>query len=248
MCGLCGIAYSQRSGRRVDEHQLIRMRDTMTHRGPDGSGRFIDEHGRVGLGHRRLSIIDVAGGRQPMQDDSGALQIVYNGEIYNHADLRVTLERCGHRFRTRSDTETILRAYQEEGAAAVPRLRGMFAFAIWDSRKQELFLARDRLGIKPLYYVLTEDGSLYFASEIKALLSAGATGEPSLNYEALPDCLANRAPSGEDTLFQGVRRLLPGHTLRWRDGAVEIEQYWDMSFAGGTPAGSSEDLIAEFGE
>src|SRR5262245_33336061 len=163
MCGICGIAYSQRSGRRVTDHELIRMRDTMIHRGPDGSGCFSD--GRVGLGHRRLAIIDVAGGHQPMADDTGALQIVYNGEIYNHAELRVTLERLGHRFRTRCDTETILHVYREEGPTAVQRLRGMFAFAIWNSRTQELFLARDRLGIKPLYYVLTDDGSLYFASE-----------------------------------------------------------------------------------
>src|SRR5262249_41748393 len=169
------------------------------------------------------------------------------GEIYNHADLRVTLERCGHRFRTRCDTETILRVYQEEGPAAVERLRGMFAFAIWDDRKQELFLARDRLGIKPLYYLHAGDGSLYFASGIQALLAAGAAGGPALNHEALPDCLANRAPSGADTLFQGVKRLLPGHTLRWRDGAVEIRQYWDMRFGAETP-GSSEDLIAEFGD
>ncbi len=220
------------------------MRDTMTHRGPDGCGVFND--GRVGLGHRRLAIIDVGGGHQPMHDDTGCLHIVYNGEIYNHSDLRVSLERCGHRYRTRSDTETILRLYQEEGSKAVESLRGMFAFAIWDSRKQELFLARDRLGIKPLYYVLTDDGSLYFASEIKALLAARAI-RPSLNYAVLPDCLANRAPSGEDTLFEGVRRLLPGHTLRWRDGVVEIRQYWDMSFRAETPARSHEDLVAEFG-
>ncbi len=244
MCGICGIAYAPRSRARVDEQQLIRMRDTMTHRGPDGYGVFTD--GRVGLGHRRLAIIDVASGHQPMHDDTGSLHIVYNGEIYNHSDLRVSLERCGHRYRTRSDTETILHLYQEEGSKAVEYLRGMFAFAIWDSRKQELFLARDRLGIKPLYYVLTDDGSLYFASEIKALLAARAT-RPSLNYEVLPDCLANRAPSGEDTLFEGVRRLLPGHTLRWRDGEVEIRQYWDMSFRAETPARSHEDLVAEFG-
>src|SRR5262249_22448027 len=247
MCGICGIAYARASGQHVDERLLVQMRDTMTHRGPDGSGRFIDGAHRVGLGHRRLAIIDVAAGHQPMQDDTGALQIVYNGEIYNHADLRVTLERCGHRFRTRCDTETILRVYQEEGPAAVERLRGMFAFAIWDDRKQELFLARDRLGIKPLYYLHAGDGSLYFASGIQALLAAGAAGGPALNHEALPDCLANRAPSGADTLFQGVKRLLPGHTLRWRDGAVEIRQYWDMRFGAETP-GSSEDLIAEFGD
>ncbi len=217
----------------------------MTHRGPDGCGLFTE--GRVGLAHRRLAIIDVAGGHQPMHDDGGHLHIVYNGEIYNHRELRTSLERRGHLYRTRSDTETILRLYQDESSRAVDRLRGMFAFAIWDSRKEELFLARDRLGIKPLYYVLTDDGSLYFASEIKALLQAGAT-TASVNYEVIPDYLANRAPSGTDTLFQGVRRLLPGHMLRWRDGAVEIQQYWDLSFGAETAPRAHEDLIAEFGE
>jgi asparagine synthase (glutamine-hydrolysing) len=244
MCGICGIAFSPGSRRQVDAQQLVRMRDTMTHRGPDDFGIF--HEGRVGLAHRRLSIIDVAGGHQPMHDDSGSLHIVYNGEIYNHQELKVSLERAGHRYHTRCDTETLLRLYQDEGAQALHRLRGMFAFAIWDGRRGELFLARDRLGVKPLYYVHTADGSLYFASEIKALLAAGATA-PRLNYEALPDYLANRAPSGADTLFVGVRRLLPGHTLRWRDGAVEIRRYWDVSFAG-TESGqrSDEDLIAEF--
>jgi len=246
MCGLCGIAFSTRSGRTVDAHVLVRMRDTMTHRGPDDCGVFTD--GRVGLAHRRLSIIDVAGGHQPMADDSGSLHIVYNGEIYNHPDLRAALERRGHRYRTRCDTETILRLYQEDGPRAVEHLQGMFAFAIWDRRREELFLARDRLGEKPLYYVQASDGSLYFASEIKALLAAGATS-PQLNYDALPDYLANRAPSGADTLFVGVRRLLPGHTLRWRDGTLETRPYWDMTFARTDDRNRSEsDLIAEFGE
>jgi asparagine synthase (glutamine-hydrolysing) len=246
MCGICGIAFSARSRRLVDDQELVRMRDTMTHRGPDDYGVFSE--GRVGLAHRRLAIIDVAGGHQPMHDDSGSLHIVYNGEIYNHQDLRASLEQRGHRYRTRCDTETILHLYQEEGPRAVEQLRGMFAFAIWDSRKQELFLARDRLGVKPLYYVQTPDGSLYFGSEIKALLAARAT-RPQLNYEALPDYLANHAPSGIATLFDGVQRLLPGHTLLWRDGALDIRQYWDISFA--QPENGSravEDLIAEFGE
>jgi len=246
MCGICGIAFSTRSRREVDAQELVRMRDTMTHRGPDDCGIFTQ--GRVGLAHRRLSIIDVAGGHQPMHDDIGSLHIVYNGEIYNHTDLRASLERRGHRYRTRCDTETILRLYQEEGPRAVDQLRGMFAFAIWDSRREELFLARDRLGEKPLYYVHTADGSLYFASEIKALLAAQAT-RPLLNYGALPDHLANHAPSGATTLFVGVQRLPPGHTLRWRDGVLEIREYWDLSFARTEGANRTDkDLIAEFGE
>lgn len=218
----------------------------MTHRGPDDCGLFLE--GCVGLGHRRLSIIDVAAGHQPMADESGSLHIVYNGEIYNHPDLRPELERRGHRYRTRCDTETILHLYQEAGSQAVSQLRGMFAFAIWDSRREELFLARDRLGVKPLYYVHADDGSLYFASEIKALLAAGAV-TPQVNYEALPDYLANHAPSGTATLFTGVERLLPGHTLRWRDGVIEIRRYWDVSFAGGDNVTRPDrELIEEFNE
>jgi len=246
MCGICGIVRPMASRRQVSVGDLIRMRDVMTHRGPDGSGLF--NEGRAGLAHRRLAIIDVKSGQQPMHDESGSLHIVYNGEIYNHLDLRAGLERRGHRYRTRCDTETVLRLYQEEGATAVERLRGMFAFAIWDSRKQELFLARDRLGVKPLYYAHAPDGSLYFASEIKALLEARAVA-PELNYEALPDYLANHATSGAATLFAGVQRLLPGHTLRWRDGAVDIRQYWDLSFTRGSSEHTSDrELIREFGE
>src|SRR5436189_190477 len=144
MCGICGIAFSARSRRQLDAPALVRMRDTMTHRGPDDFGIF--HEGRVGLAYRRLSIIDVAGGHQPMHDDGGSLHIVYNGEIYNHQDLRVSLERRGHRYHTRCDTETLLRLYQEDGARAVDQLRGMFAFAVWDGRPEELCLARPHRG------------------------------------------------------------------------------------------------------
>src|SRR5919112_1464861 len=215
--------------------------DVIRHRGPDDCGILID--GNAGLGHRRLSIVDVAGGHQPMPNEDGALHVVYNGEIYNHADYREGLEARGHTYRTHCDTETILHLYEEKGRACVEDLRGMFAFAIWDARRQELFIARDRLGVKPLYYALTEDGSLYFASEIKALLEAGAV-RAELNYAALPDYLANHAPSGEETLYRGVRRLLPGHTLLWRDGEVFVERYWDLAFShdGGSDGRSEDDL------
>src|ERR671921_686892 len=229
MCGINGIAFSRNSGRRIDPAVLERMRDVIRYRGPDDEGIFID--GNVGLGHRRLSIVDVASGHQPMTNEDGSLHIIYNGEIYNHADYRESLEANGHVYNTHCDTETILHLYEEHGTACVDYLRGMFAFAIWDQRKQELFIARDRLGVKPLYYVHAEDGSLYFASEIKALLEAGAV-RAELNYEALPDYLANHAPSGEETLYRGVRRLLPGHTLLWRDGGLKVERYWDVTFAG----------------
>ena len=247
MCGICGIALSSRSDRRVERRALERMRDVLRHRGPDDSGLFLD--GNVGLGHQRLSIVDVAGGHQPMLSNDENLCIVYNGEVYNHPTLREELEARGCRYRTRCDTETVLHLYARHGSEAPRYLRGMFAFAIWDRRRRELFLARDRFGVKPLYYVLTTDGCLYFASEIKALLQANAV-RPQLNAAALPDYLANHAPSGVDTLFEGVRRLPAGSMLRWRDGTVHVEQYWDLRPAfhsGDGPTRRDDDLVAEFG-
>src|ERR1041385_4520219 len=246
MCGINGIAFSSRSRRRVDAAALKAMRDVITHRGPDDEGIFIDEN--VGLGHRRLSIVDVASGHQPMTNEDASLYITYNGEVYNHADFRETLEARGHVYQTHCDTETILHLYEEYGDACVEHLRGMFAFAIWDRNKRELFIARDRLGIKPLYYVHTDDGSLYFASEIKALLEARAV-KPELNFVAFSDYLANHATSGEDTLFVNIKRLMPGHTLTWRDGEVKIKKYWDVSFAKAAQDGrSDQDYIAEWSE
>ena len=246
MCGINGIALSSRARRSVDVLTLERMRDVLTHRGPDDCGIFID--GRIGLGHRRLSIVDVTAGHQPMTNEDGSLQIVYNGEIYNHSDFRQPLEARGHQYTTHCDTETILHLYEEEGARCVEHLRGMFAFAIWDQVKRELFIARDRLGIKPLYYVHADDGSLYFASEIKSLLAARAVA-PEINFSALPDHLANHATSGEETLFRGVKRLLPGHTLLWRDGRIHIEKYWDLHFArNGDERRADTDYIEEWTE
>ncbi len=246
MCGFCGIVLPDGSSRRLDAPLIERMRDVLVHRGPDGAGIFLEPG--VGLGHRRLSIVDVAHGAQPMASADGALQIIYNGEVYNHPELMPELVREGFTYRTHCDTETVLHVYERDRAAAPARLRGMFTFAIWDRRTRELFIARDRLGVKPLYYVHTADGALYFASEIKALLAAQAV-EPALNLHALPDYLANHAPSGDETLFEGVRRLPPGHTLRWRNGEVRIERYWDLSY---DPAAidtrPDAELIAEYGE
>ena len=248
MCGINGIVLAGR-GRHVERGVLERMRDVISHRGPDDVGLLLD--GEAGLGHRRLSIVDVAAGHQPMQNEDGTLHVVYNGEIYNHADHRPWLEARGHTYRTHCDTETVLHLYEEKGRACVEDLRGMFAFAIWDSARRELFIARDRLGVKPLYYVHADDGSLYFASEIKALLEARAV-RPSLNYAALPDYLANHGTSGDETLFEGVRRLAPGHTLLWRDGRIDIQKYWDLTYARGeeTEAGgkSDDDYVAEWSE
>jgi asparagine synthase (glutamine-hydrolysing) len=249
MCGINGIALSSNSRRSIDVAALERMRDVLTHRGPDDQGIFVDTRaGRIGLGHRRLSIVDVASGHQPMTNEDGSLQIIYNGEIYNHADFRSVLEARGHVYTTHCDTETILHLYEEYGDRCVDHLRGMFAFAIWDQNRRELFIARDRLGVKPLYYAQTNDGSLYFASEIKALLEV-STIKAELNYQALPDYLANHAPSGEETLFSGIKRLLPGHTLLWRDGAIQIKCYWDISFAKDEDLNRSDkDYIAEWTE
>ncbi|HEX8455703.1 MAG TPA: asparagine synthase (glutamine-hydrolyzing) [Pyrinomonadaceae bacterium] len=231
MCGINGIAFSERAREgRVEAADLVRMRDVITHRGPDDSGLMLD--GAVGLGHRRLSIVDLSSGHQPMTNEDDSLHIVYNGEVYNHAEHRPVLEARGHRYRTHCDTETILHLYEEHGARCVEHLRGMFAFAIWDMRRRELFIARDRLGVKPLYYVHRADGSLFFASEIKSLLAARGVPRPEINYRALPDYLANHGTSGEATLFAGVKRLSPGHTLLWRaDGTLKIEPYWDIHFA-----------------
>ena len=246
MCGINGIAFSSRSGRCVDATVLQRMRDVITHRGPDDEGIYID--GAVGLGHRRLSIVDVAAGHQPMSNEDGSLQIIYNGEIYNHADYRDELIARGHVYKTHCDTETILHLYADHGRDCVDYLRGMFAFAIWDRNKRELFIARDRLGVKPLYYVHTADGSLYFGSEIKTLLEAGAF-KPELNYHGFSDYLANHSTSGEETLFVGVKRLLPGHTLTWRDGAIDVRKYWDVSFEKSPNDGrNDQNYIAEWGE
>ncbi len=227
MCGISGIAFSPQTGREVDRAKLVRMSDILHHRGPDAGGVFVD--GNIGLGHRRLSIVDVDHGVQPMFNSDRSCSIVYNGEVYNHADYREDLIARGYEFQNRSDTETILHLYEEHGRDCVDHLRGMFAFAIWDKRKQELFIARDRFGVKPLYYVHDDQGSLYFASEIKSLLEAGAI-KPEINFNALPDQLANHGTSGDETLFRGVKRLRPGHTLTWKDGRIDIREFWDLSF------------------
>jgi len=209
-------------GRPVEVERLQGMRDVLRHRGPDGEGVWID--GPVGFAHRRLAIVDIVGGAQPMTSSDGAACITYNGEIYNHPELKAELEAAGHRYRTRSDTETILHVYKDSGEACVHRLRGMFAFGLWDRSKQKLLLARDRLGIKPLYYAVT-DRELLFASEIKAILAAGL--RPELNEGILPEFLATGFVSGPETFFRGIRKLLPGRTLTWsREQGLRERRYW----------------------
>lgn len=243
MCGINGIAYSTRSGKQIDEQILTKMRDVQFHRGPDGAGNFVE--GQIGLGHRRLSIVDVSHGGQPMFNEDNSLVIVYNGEVYNHADYREELEAKGHVYQTHCDTETIIHLYEEYGERCVEKLRGMFAFAIWNRAKKELFIARDRLGVKPLYYVHDLQGNLFFGSEIKTILEAAAV-KPEINYNALPDQFANHGTSKDETLFVGIKRLLPGYTLTWQDGKLEIKKYWDVNFEPKHEAKSDAEFIEEW--
>ena len=224
MCGIAGIVKLD-PREVVEEARLKRMRDILRHRGPDGEGLWIE--GPVGLAHRRLSIVDVPGGHQPMANEDDSIWITYNGEVYNHSALRPGLEASGHRYRNRSDTETVLHLYEEEGDRCVERLQGMFAFALWDRPRQRLLLARDRLGIKPLYYAFT-DHELLFASEIKAILAVWGE-RPTLNPSAVPEFLATRFQAGDETFFRGVRKLPAGHVLSWsRAGGPQRRRYWQL--------------------
>ncbi len=224
MCGIAGAVEFNRDAR-VEEASLRRMCAAMAHRGPDDEGVYTQ--GRVGLAMRRLSIIDVAAGHQPISNEDGTIWIVFNGEIYNHAALREQLIARGHRYNTHCDTETIVHLYEEYGRDCVQHLRGMFAFAIWDTRKRSLFIARDRLGIKPLYYRLTPE-SLLFGSEIKVILAhPGVRAE--FHRSGLPEYLAFGYLSGEETFYEGIRKLMPGHTLELdENGTLRIEPYWDL--------------------
>ena len=238
MCGICGQALN---GGEVNEQVIRKMNQTLRHRGPDGAGIRI--MGRVGFGHRRLSIIDLAGGAQPMGNEDGTVWISYNGEIYNHEEIRGRLVRAGHVYRTHSDTETVIHLYEEKGEKCVEDLRGMFAFSLWDARKKKLILARDRLGIKPLYYARRR-GDLIWGSEIKAVLASGRI-QPRLRIESLPEYLANGYVTGEYTLFQDILRLPPGHLLTWHDGRTAIESYWDIPEPDGTEI-SEQEAVEEF--
>jgi asparagine synthase (glutamine-hydrolysing) len=229
MCGIAGIVYADREAR-VPEEILRAMCATIRHRGPDDDGFLAN--GRAGIGMRRLSIIDVAGGHQPIFNEDRTCAIVYNGEIYNHHDVRRELERRGHRYATRSDTETILHAYEEYGTDCVKHLRGMFAIAIWDAPRGRLFLARDRLGKKPLYY--QHDGRrLAFGSELKAILALPDVAR-RLNAQALVDYVAWGYVPDPETIFEGIAKLPPAHWLTLDDGGLRIERYWDVEYT--TPA------------
>jgi asparagine synthase (glutamine-hydrolysing) len=224
MCGIVGIVHRD-AARPVDPEVIRTMCAAIRHRGPDDEGVYAS--GPVGLGMRRLSIIDLAGGKQPITNEDGSQVIVFNGEIYNYRALQRELADHGHRLRTSSDTETIVHLHEERGPAAVESLRGMFAFAIWDERAHSLLLARDRFGIKPLYYVVAPWG-LAFASELKALVAAGLTSR-ALDWDALDTYFQLGYIPAPASPFADVRKLPPGHWLQWRaTGEVVVHQYWDL--------------------
>ena len=239
MCGIAGVI--GRPGEVVDSEDVHRMCETLVHRGPDDKGIYAQ--GAVGLGLRRLSIIDVAGGQQPIHNEDSTVWVVFNGEIYNFQELRRELESSGHRFYTHSDTEVIVHLYEEMGPDCVKKLRGMFAIALYDQKRNSLLLARDRLGKKPLHYAL-HDGRLLFGSEIKAILAlhpelAEVDAEGILQYlyfGYIPD---------PRTAFQRIRKLPPGHWMEYRNGEVKIQQYWDLPEYGTHPPMSEEECLTE---
>ncbi|MCC6490490.1 MAG: asparagine synthase (glutamine-hydrolyzing) [Candidatus Hydrogenedentes bacterium] len=227
MCGICGKLIFD-SASQVSAEVVADMTRMMAHRGPNDEGLHVN--GQVGLGHRRLSIVDLAGGHQPISNEEDSAWIVFNGEIYNHADLRKELEAKGHRYKTSTDTETILHAYEEYGVDCVHRLRGMFGFAIWDARHRSLLLARDRFGIKPLYYWRGAD-RISFSSEMKALL-IDPDVDVSLDATALYDFFTFKFIPGPQTPFKEIRRLQPGHFMVVKDGRIQVERYWQPEFNG----------------
>lgn len=238
MCGICGKLNFDRQ--LPVERSLIRqMMDRIQHRGPDGSGEYLS--GCIGLGHRRLSIIDLDTGAQPMTNEDGTIWLVYNGEIYNFQELRTELQLKGHQFKSTSDTEVIVHLYEEFGDQCVTRLRGMFAFALWDGNRQRLLLARDRVGIKPLYYSDTGK-ALLFASEIKSLL-VDPSVDRGINLRAIDRFLTYFYLPGNETMFQEVYKLDPGHYLTVENGMIAITQYWDLRFEEAPHSPSLEESV-----
>ena len=245
MCGIAGIMDTQ--GRAVEQSLVGRLCEALDHRGPDGEGYYTD--GPVALGHRRLAILDLAGGVQPMSNEDGTVWVIFNGEIYNFCELRTRLERLGHRFATRSDTEVLVHAYEQYGEGCVNELRGMFAFAVWDRPRQTLLLARDRIGKKPLFYAQV-DGQWVFASELQALLRHPGLAR-EVDWTAVDDYLTYGYVPAPKTIFRGVHKLPPAHWLRLKPGAggtgsPHIERYWRLGYEpklGLTAADAAEGLL-----
>ncbi|TAL65575.1 MAG: asparagine synthase (glutamine-hydrolyzing), partial [Bacteroidetes bacterium] len=246
MCGIIGALAFKNSAFIITEPYIIRMRDTMIHRGPDSAGIWIAEDHRVGLGHRRLSIIDLSeSANQPMSNEDSSIWIVFNGEIYNHAEIRPKLERLGHKFKTdHSDTEVIIHAYEQWGIDCVHKFRGMFAIALWDAKAGELWLIRDRIGIKPLYYSI-HHGRIVFASEIKALL-LDPDQKRAVHEEAFYHYLSFLTTPAPQTLFDGIKKLPCGTWLRVKeDGQIKEHKYWDVWDHTKPLVNTSEDEISE---
>jgi asparagine synthase (glutamine-hydrolysing) len=233
MCGISGVVYHDRN-RTVNPEEIRRMCNTLVHRGPDDEGCFVK--GNVGLGIRRLKVIDLITGHQPIANEDGCIWIVFNGEIYNYPELRKVLEQRGHTFTTNTDTETIVHAYEEYGDDCVKQLNGMFAFAIWDGYQRKLLLARDRLGVKPLYYFFNER-CLIFGSELKAILAHHEVPR-AIDLEALDSFLTFEYIPAPLSIFQGVYKLLPGHLLVLRQGRMAVHQYWELHY---NPSEESEE-------
>jgi len=247
MCAIAGSLTLNDSTRAITEEFIVTMRDTMAHRGPDGAGLWISPDGKIGLGHRRLAIIDLSDtATQPMCNEDGSIQLVFNGEIYNHADIRKELEEKGiHRWKTdHSDTEVIIHAFEQWGIDCLQRFRGMFSIALWDASKQELWLVRDRLGVKPLYYSM-HHGRLNFASEIKALLQ-DPEQERKVNEEALQDYLSFLTVPAPNTLFAGIKKLPPATWLKvLPDGSFIEQRYWDVLENVSPLIGKSDSQLAD---
>ena len=244
MCGISGI-YHANNTKKAGEREGKLMRDTLKHRGPDGEGWYLSKDRRVFLGHRRLAIIDLSpAGKQPMSNEDGTIWITFNGEIYNFQKLRKELEKKGHRFKSKTDTETIVHAYEEYGAQCIQKLNGMFAFALWDERKKTLLLARDHVGIKPLYYAF-QNGTLYFGSEIKAIL-AHPDFKKELDHEGISHYLTFGSAPAPFTLFKNIQKLPAANYLLAKNGSIEQKEYWNPVISGRESGNRSErDYIEE---
>jgi asparagine synthase (glutamine-hydrolysing) len=236
MCGITGFNWR-------DETLVRRMCDTIAHRGPDDSGVYCDAW--VSLGHRRLSIIDIDHGRQPLTNEDGTIWIVFNGEIYNFPEIREQLLTTGHRFKTGTDTEVIVHLYEQHGTSCVRYLRGMFAFALWDQPRRRLFLARDHIGQKPLFFYHA-DGAFAFASEIKALLSLERL-RVEMDAEAMNHLISLRYAPGTGTLFKGIHKLPAAHWMLLENGKLHIERYWQLDYTKKL-AGREEEIVGDLKE
>jgi asparagine synthase (glutamine-hydrolysing) len=239
MCGICGIV-KKTDREPIEPLQIAAMAETLAHRGPDDQGVFTAEN--IGLGARRLSIIDLEGGHQPLSNEDGSVWIAHNGEVYNFPTLREELLSRGHIFKTRTDTETIVHSYEEWGEDFVQKLRGMYAFSLWDSRNRSLILVRDRLGIKPLYYTLLEDGTLIFGSELKSIL-AHPKVERKLEVRALDLYLTLEYIPTPYSIFRDIFKLPPGCFLIYRDGRIQVKRYWQLEPQNASPGRSSKSNL-----